>query len=130
MFTKEIITEQKKVAEFIRKLEEELKVLQKSQRAAGWSQRNRIIEHVYSDYRMQEKVIRAKNKWEQITFRCNVLKDIFDLLISYRDIYGLYDVSGMKIALAHQLKLAEKENEFEIAQLINEYKLRFLLISK
>ena len=120
----ERIIKQKKVAQFIRKMEEELEELQKSQRAAGWAQRNALIEHVYSNYDRQEKVIAKKEKWEQITLRCNILKDLLDLLIPYRDLYGMYDIPGMTKALERQLRLAEEKNEFEIAQIILDYKIK------
>ena len=122
MSENESIIQQKKVAQLIRNMEEELEELQKSQRAAGWAQRNALIEHVYSNYDKQEKVIAKKEKWEQITFRCNLLSDIIDLLLPYRDLYGLYDIPGMKKALEQQLRLAEEKNEFEIAQVIFWYK--------
>lgn len=122
MADQNFIEEQKKVAQFIRSLEEELKELQKCQIAAGYSQRNAVISHVYSDYKQQEKVIVKKEKWEQITFKCNLLKDLLDLLLPYRDLYGLYDIIGMKETIEHQLKLAEEKDEFEIAQIILDYK--------
>lgn len=125
MGDQKFIEEQKKVAQFIRDMEEELKVLQKSQRAAGWMQRNAAISHVYSDYRQQEKVLEKRKKWESITFHCNALKGILVLLLPHRDIYGFYDISGMKKELKELLKLAEKKDEFEIAELINQYKFRF-----
>ncbi len=87
---------QKKVAEFIRTLEMELKELQKLQRAAGWTQRNNIYAHVNANYTLQEKVLTSKNKWEQITFKCNVLQGILKLLLPHRDLYGLYDINGME----------------------------------
>ena len=120
-----IINDQKKVANFIRNLEEELEVLQKRERAAGWTQRNAVIEHVYSNYTKQEKVIRKKNEWEKIGIQCRVLEDLLELLIKHRDIYGLYDISGMQRELENQLSLAERKNEFKIAQLILEYLTRF-----
>jgi hypothetical protein len=43
----------------------------------------------------------------------------------YRDIYGLYDIFGMKTELESLLRLAEEKDEFEIAQLISEYLFRF-----
>ncbi|WP_423819205.1 hypothetical protein V5739_00410 [Salinimicrobium sp. TIG7-5_MAKvit] len=120
---KEII-EQKKVAGFIRTLEEELEVLQKRERAAGWAQRNALIEHVYSNYDRQEKLLAKKEKWENIGLQCRILEDILELLIKHRDIYGLYNISAMQRELDNQLALAERKNEFGIAQVILDYKTR------
>lgn len=122
MGDQKFIEEQKKVAQFIRSLEEELEELQKSQRAAGWAQRNSIISHVYSDYKQQENVLEKKLKWESITFKCNVLQGILNLLLPHRDIYGYYNVDDMKKELEELLKLAEEKDEFEIAQCICDYK--------
>ena len=121
MSENESIIQQKKVTEFIRTLEEELKVLQKRERAAGWMQRNAIIEHVYSNYSKQEKVISKKSEWEKIGLKCRILEDILDLLIQHRDISGLYNVSAMQKELDNQLYLAERKNEFEIARVILNY---------
>ncbi|MDT0685569.1 hypothetical protein [Autumnicola psychrophila] len=126
---KEII-EQKKVAKFIRTLEGELEVLQKKERAAGWSQRNALIEHVYSNYDRHENLIAKKEKWENIGFQCRILEDILELMIRHRDIYGLYNISGMKRELDNQLSLAERLNEFEIAEVILDYKIRLEKVSK
>lgn len=125
MTNTESINQQKKVAELIRKLEEELEVLQKRERAAGWTQRNAVIEHVYSNYNKPEKVIRKKTEWENIGLQCRVLEDILELLIQHRDIYGLYNILAMKRELDNQLSLAERKNEFEIAHLILKYITRF-----
>ncbi len=122
------IDEQKRVAQFIRALQEELEALQRSQRAAGWAQRNSVISHVYSDYREQENVLKKRNKWERITFQTNVLKGVLKLLLPHRDIYGFYDVPGMERELKELLELAEKKDEFEIAELVNEYRLNFLRV--
>lgn len=121
---KEIII-QEKAAEFIRTLEMELIDLQKSQRAAGWSQRNAIYDHVNSNYTLQQRVISSKNKWEQITFKCNVLEGVLNLLLPHRDIYGLYDIKGMKKELESFLRLAERKDEFEIAGIVSNLLLVF-----
>ena len=120
------IEKQEKVAQFIRYLENELKVLRKSQIAAGWGQRNAIYAHVNADYTLQEKVLNSKGKWEHITFQCNVLQGILKLLLPHRDIYGLYDINGMKIELKGFIKLVEQKDEFEIAQLVTNYFNRFI----
>lgn len=120
------IEEQRKVAQLIRSLQEELEVLQKSQIAAGWSQRNAIYAHVNSNYTLQEKVLNSKGKWEGITFKRNAIQGILKLLLPHRDIYGLYDINGMKRELEELLKMAEKKEEFEIAQLIHFYRIRFI----
>ena len=118
MLLEQEIEIQKKAAEFIRTLEMELEELQKKQRAAGWSQRNIVYDHVNANYTLQEKVLTSKNKWEQIIFRCNVLQGVLKLLLPHRDMYGLYDVNGMKEELSSLLRLAEKKDEFEIAQIL------------
>jgi len=123
------IEKQEKVAQFIRYLEDELKVLRKSQIAAGWGQRNAIYAHVNADYTLQEKVLNSKGKWEKITFKCNVLQGILKLLLPHRDIYGFYDIAGMKNELNDLLMLAEKKDEFEIAELLNQYRMRFLKLT-
>ena len=116
---------QKKTAEFFRTLEMELKELQITQRQLGWAQRNAIYDHVNSNYRLQQKVLSSKNKWEQITCRCNVLEGILKLLLPHRDLYGLYDVLGMEEELESLLKLAEQKDEFEIAEIISNYLILF-----
>lgn len=120
------IEEQTKAADFIRILEMELNELKKAQIAAGWSQRNAIYDHVNANYTLQEKVLTSKNKWEQITFQCNVIKGLLSLLLPHRDLYGLYDILGMKIELESLLRLAEKKDEFEIAARISMYQIRFI----
>ena len=125
MSERKYLEEQQKVAQFIRSLEEELKELQKSQIAAGWGQRNAVISHVYSNYQQQEKVLEKRKKWEGITLKCNVLQGILKLLLPHRDIYGFYHVPGMKKELEGLLKLAETKDEFEIAELIYQYKVKF-----
>jgi len=120
------IEKQEKVAQFIRYLENELKVLRKSQIAAGWGQRNALYAHVNADYTLQEKVLNSKGKWEHITFQCNVLQGILKLLLPHRDIYGIYNISDMRREFEELLKLAEKKEEYEIADLIHQYKIRFL----
>ncbi len=123
------IEKQEKVAQFIRYLEEELEILRKSQIAAGWAQRNAIYAHVNADYTLQKKVLNSKGKWEHITFQCNVLQGILKLLLPHRDIYGFYDITGMKNELNDLLMLAEKKDEFEIAELLNQYRMRFLKLT-
>ena len=120
------LQEQKKVAQFIRSLEEDLEVLQKSQIAAGWGQRNAIYAHVNANYTLQEKVLNSKGKWEHITFQCNVLQGILKLLLPHRDIYGIYNISDMRREFEELLKLAEKKEEYEIAELIHHNNDRFL----
>ena len=118
---------QKKAAEFIRTLEMELNELQKRQRQYGWQQRNAVYDHVNSNYSLQEKILTSKSKWEEITFKCNVVKGVLKLLLPHRDIYGLYDVIGMREELQSLLKLAELKDEFEIAELISDCLNRFLM---
>lgn len=121
------IEEQKKVAQFIRSLQEELELLQRSQRAAGWTVRNSVIEHVYSDYKEQINVLEKKSKWEELTLKCNVIKGILKLLLPHRDIYGFYDIDNMKIEFQEMIKLADQKDEFEIAQLLTMYLNRFII---
>jgi len=45
------------------------------------------------------------------------------LLLPPREIYGLYDINR---EFEELLKLAEKKDEFEIANSINQYRIRFL----
>ena len=123
--TEQFIEEQQKVAQLIRSLKVELKELQRAQRAAGWAQRNAVISHVYSDYNQQKKVLEKRKRWENITFKCDVLQGILKLLLPHRDIYGFYDVLGMERELANLLTSAEKRDEFEIAKLINQYSIKF-----
>lgn len=114
---------QKKMAEFFRSLEMELKELQKRQKAAGWTQRKAIYEHVNADYTLQQKVLTSKENYEQVTFSFSLLKDIIELLNSDRNIFGLYDHLGMKRTLEQQLKFAEERNEFLIAlEILNHQK--------
>ena len=122
------IEEQKKVAQFIRSLQEELEVLQRSQRAAGWKHRDAVIKHVYSDYKEQINVLEKKSKWEELTFKCNVIQGILKLLLPHRDIYGMYDIDSMKMELEELLKLAEKKEEYEMADLIYRNIDRFLYV--
>ena len=118
---------QKQAAEFIRTLEMELEELQKTQRHLGWARRNAVYDHVNADYTLQEKVLTSKYKWEQITFKCNVLQGVLKLLLPHRDIYGLYDIKGMREELESLIKLAEQKDEFEIAELISDCLNHFLM---
>ena len=70
-------------------------------------------------------VLTSKNKWEQITFKANVIQGLLTLLLPHRDINGLYDILGMKMELESLLRLAEKKDEFEIAIIIYKYQIRF-----
>jgi hypothetical protein len=123
--TQKELKDQKIVAQYIRSLEEELKILSKSQIAAGWTQRNAVIDHVYSNYQCQEKVLKCKEKWENITFKSKVLQGILKLLLPHRNIYGFYDVPSMTNEFETILTLAEEKDEFEIAALISKYQIRF-----
>ena len=124
--TEQFIEEQQKVSQFIRSLEDELKELQRTQRAEGWAQRNSVISHVYSGYREHEKVLEQKNKWERVTLECNVVKGLLQILLPHRNIYGFYDIQRMKKELTELLQLAEKKDEFELADSINVYRIRFI----
>lgn len=115
------IEEQKKVTQFIRSLEEELVMLHKSQRAAGWSQRNAVIEHIYSEYKKQEEVFEKKKKWENLNLQCNVLQELLEVLLPHRDLYGFFDVSEMQREFKDLLSTAEEKEEYELAQMIHKY---------
>lgn len=120
------IEEQKRVTQFIRSLEKELVVLQKTIRVAGWSQRNAVVDHVHSDYQKQEKVLEKKRTWENLNLQCNVLPGILKVLLPHRDLYGFFDISKMNKEFKELLEAAEEREEYELAQLVHEYIAQFI----
>jgi len=48
------------------------------------------------------------------------------LLLPPREIYGIYNILDMRREFEELLKLAEKKEEYEIAKLINQYRVRFI----
>lgn len=95
-------------------------MLQKIQRAAGLSQKSVFIEDKYVDFDNQDKVKESKEK--QNTLKYYVLKDLLELLISFKNLHGFYYIPEMQEALERKLQLAEGNNEFEIAQIILKYR--------
>ena len=116
------IHQQIKVAQFIRNLQEELKVLQKYYRAAGLSQGSTFIEVENSDFDSQDKMKVKESKGKQNTLKYYVLKDMLELLISFKNLRGFYYIPEMQEALERKLQLAEGNNEFEISQIILKYR--------
>ncbi|WP_300435972.1 hypothetical protein [Christiangramia sp.] len=91
----------------------------------GWKQRNVLISHVYSDYQKHHQLEFARKEWEEVSWKYNVHLKLYELMREYRDIYGYFpEYVEMFSQIDVIIDLAGKQDEFEIAQILVNWRKR------
>ena len=94
--------------------------------AAGWRQRNELINHVYSEYDNHEKLISSKAAWEELVFEHNVHKKLMDFMVEYKDLYGYFpDYKKFIFEFDDLINYSVKKEEFEIAAILKKWRDEF-----
>ena len=121
------INHQKQLREVFKALEIKLKALTSEQHKLGYQQRNELISHVNSGYKNDEKLIAKKKEWEAVGQEQRVVQWIYDLMQGKRDLYGYYEnPEEITSELRILIKQSEEKELFEIAKVLNYWRLKML----
>lgn len=111
---------QKKLVKTFLELEKEIKLTNSNTHKLGYQQRNELIRHVYSNYQNHEKLNEKREEWNRSVEKGNILKWIYELFKSKRDLYGYFEEpKKIKLEIESLLNNAIKSERFEIAQELN-----------
>lgn len=111
---------QKKLVETFLELEKEIESTNSTTHKLGYQQRNELISHVYSNYQNHEKLNEKREEWNRSVVKGNVMKWIYELFKSKRDLYGYFEKPNkIKLEIESLLNDAIKSEKFEIAQELN-----------
>lgn len=114
------------VCNVFHELKNEVEALDKKQFSLGYGQRNALYDHINSGYVQHYKLADAVTKWEKNGVRYRVLKGLFDILRVYRDLYGYFpEYKKMMAEFDSVLNFAAEKEEFEIAQILKEWRDKF-----
>ncbi|OBQ56516.1 hypothetical protein JJL45_13155 [Tamlana sp. s12] len=118
---------QKKLREVFNALKEKNEVLEAKQVKLGYQQRNELISHVYSGYNNDEKLLSKKCEWESVGLEQRTVNWIYNLMRSKRDLYGDFEKPEEILAeLKNLIKLSEEKELFEIASILNYWRLQLV----
>lgn len=120
--------EQQKIFQLVfKELEERINTVSKDIVKLGYQQRNELIDHVYSGYNNDKKLLSKKTEWKNAVQEHKVSKWVFDLLRDKRDLYGYFEKPE---EILEELKLLIKQSEekelYEIANILNYWRLKLV----
>ncbi len=126
LFNEQELEIQRQIISVMIELDQAAELLFSKVNQAGWSQRNALISHVYSEYEKHKELEHKRNKWEQISLEHRVHKKLYNLLCEYRDLYGYFPAyKRMLIQFDDLLKTALIKEEYEIATILQKWRKRF-----
>jgi hypothetical protein len=112
--------QQKRFRTVFKELEERTNLLNKEIIKLGYQQRNELIEHVYSGYNNDNKLLSKKTKWENTIQEHKITKWIFELLRSKKDLYGYFkNPDKVVFEITSLIEESEKKELYEIAEILN-----------
>lgn len=121
------INYQKQLREVFNTLEAKVNTLSSEQIKLGYQQRNELISHVNSGYQNDEKLLAKKKEWEAVGQEQRVVKWIYELMRGKRDLYGYFEnPEEITSELQTLIKQSEEKELFEIANILNRWRLKMI----
>ncbi|AXT20991.1 hypothetical protein D7030_00160 [Flavobacteriaceae bacterium AU392] len=122
IFSIDSITYQKQLREVFKALEVKVKTQTSKQIKLGYQQRNELISHVLSGYKNDERLLAKKLEWEGTGRELRVVKWVYELMRSKRDLYGYFqNPKEITMKLESLIKLSEEKELYEISKLLNHW---------
>ncbi len=127
MSTTQYIKYQNQLREVFKALENKVKTLTSEQHKLGYQQRNELISHVLSGYNNDEQLLSNKKEWEAVGLEVRVITWIFKLMKNSRNLYGCFEnPKEITSQLKHLIKQSEEKELFEVAHILNNWRLKMI----